>query len=145
MVGFVRAVSLAVAVMAALALGASTESRAQTGTVHLKIFKLGFIIGGGGGSGTLHYHGRTYRLSVGGVGIGSLGISGVELRGTATNLHNPADIAGTYGVAGASGSFVGGGAVARLQNEKGVVLELQGVQIGFQVSLGLGGMTIALQ
>jgi hypothetical protein len=35
--------------------------------------------------------------------------------------------------------------VARLQNEKGVVLEVHGVQIGFQVSLGLAGMTVALR
>jgi hypothetical protein len=34
----------------------------------------------------------------------------------------------------------GGAQVARLQNEKGVILEVHGVQVGFQVSLGLAGM-----
>ncbi len=66
----------------------------------------------------------------------------MNLTGVALNLHNPADIAGTYGAAGAGGTFVGGAAAVRLQNEKGVVLELHGPQMGFQVSLGLAGMTI---
>jgi len=99
----------------------------------------------GGGSGTLHFQGRTYRLSIGGIGIGSLGVSAVDLTGTATNLHRASDIAGTYGAAGAGATFVGGGQVASLQNGRGVVLTLSGPQVGFQVSLGLGGMTIAMR
>lgn len=140
-------IGIAIAAAAvAIFIAASTPSYAQTtGHVHFKVVKAGFILGVGGGGGTLVYHGRVYHLSVGGVGVGSLGIAGAELRGVALNLHNPADIAGTYGAAGAGGTFVGGAAVARLQNEKGVVLELHGVQMGFQVNLSLGGMTISLK
>lgn len=147
MLSFVRAIKLvaAVSIAAATLAGASTESLAQTGTVRLHIVKAGFIIGVGGGSGTLIYHGHRYPLSIGGIGIGSLGIAAVDLVGTAHNLRTPADIAGTYGAAGAGATFVGGAQVARLQNEKGVVLEVHGVQVGFQVSLGLAGMTVALR
>ncbi|HWX36655.1 MAG TPA: hypothetical protein VNZ53_55730 [Steroidobacteraceae bacterium] len=60
-------------------------------------------------------------------------------------MRSPGDIAGTYGAAGAGGTFVAGAQVARLQNEKGVVLEVHGVQVGFQISLGLAGLTIALR
>jgi len=122
-----------------------TPSQAQTGTVRLNIVKAGFIVGAGGGSGVLHYHGSTYRLTVGGIGLGSLGVAAADLVGTASNLHRPQDIAGTYGAAGAGVTFVGGGQVATLQNEKGVVLQLHGGQVGFQVSLGLAGMTIGLR
>ena len=139
-----RFVAVAVAAVAVLA-GASTGSQAQSGRVRLHIVKAGFIVGIGGGSGILTYHGRTYRLSVGGIGVGSLGVAAVDLVGTASNLRSPGDIAGTYGAAGAGAAFVGGAQVATLQNEKGVVLHLHGVQAGFQVSLGLGGMTIALR
>lgn len=147
MIGLTRvAKTLAtIAALAVMLVTVPTLARAQTGTVHLKIVKAGFIVGVGGGNGTLLYHGHRYRLSVGGVGIGTLGIASAHLSGTARNLASPADIAGTYGAAGAGGTFVGGAAVARLQNEKGVVLELHGVQMGFQVSLGLAGMTIALR
>ncbi len=145
MLHFFRGMKFAAAIMtmAMMLLGTPTQSRAQTGIVHLRIVKAGFIVGVGGGHGTLTYHGHTYRLSVGGIGLGSLGIASADLRGTASNLYKPADIAGTYGAAGAGGAFVGGAAVARLQNEKGVILELHGAQLGFQVSLGLAGMTIA--
>jgi hypothetical protein len=135
----------AFAVAAAMLTAASTQSQAQSGTVRLHIVKAGFIFGAGGGNGTLTYHGKRYPLTVGGIGIGSLGIAAVDLVGHAYHLRNPSDIAGTYGAAGAGATFVGGGQVAQLQNEKGVVLRLQGMQVGFQVSLGLAGMTIGLQ
>lgn len=147
MIYFRRAMKFAVAVMAlaTLLLGASTPSRAQTGIVHVKIVKIGFIVGLGGGHGTLTYHGHVYRLKVSGVHIGTIGIASAHLAGTASNLRSPYDIAGTYGAAAAEIAVVGGGKVARLQNEKGVVLELHGVQMGIEATLGLGGMTVALQ
>jgi hypothetical protein len=140
----VKLVALVAALMSIIAITV-TPSQAQTGAVRLNIVKAGFIVGAGGGSGVLHYHGRTYRLTVGGIGLGSLGIAAADLVGTASNLHNPSDIAGTYGAAGAGVTFIGGGQVATLQNEKGVVLQLRGGQVGFQVSLGLAGMTIGLR
>jgi hypothetical protein len=148
MLVFTRAIKMAAAAvsLAIMLLGAATPSQAQTtGTVRLHIVKVGFIIGVGGGNGVLIYHGQRYRLSITGVGIGSLGVAAVDLVGTASNLTSPGAIAGTYAGAGAGGTFVGGGQVATLQNANGVVLHLQGLQAGFQVSLGLGGMTLSLQ
>jgi len=55
------------------------------------------------------------------------------LDGVAYNLRSPADIAGTYGAAGAGLTFVGGAKVAQLQNENGVIIQVHGVQIGFEV------------
>ena len=148
MLVFTRAMKMAAAAvsLAVMLLGAATPSQAQTtGHVRLHIVKAGFIIGVGGGSGVLIYHGQRYRLAVSGIGIGSLGIAAVDLVGTASNLTSPGAIAGTYAGAGAGGAFVGGGQMATLQNANGVVLQLQGIQAGFQVSLGLGGMTLSLQ
>jgi hypothetical protein len=148
MLNLVRTLKFAAAVVGAVTVSSVqsyAQSPAQTGTVRLNIVKAGFIVGAGGGSGILHYHGRTYHLSIGGIGIGSLGIASVSLVGTASNLRAPGDIAGVYGAAGAGATFIGGAQVATLQNEKGVVLALHGAQVGFQVSLGLAGMTIALR
>jgi hypothetical protein len=116
-----------VAALATTTLAATTPSQAQTCSIRLHIVKAGFIVGAGGGTGTLVCHGRAFRLSVGGIGLGSLGIAAADLAGTASNVRNPANVAGTYGAAGAGVTFVGGG------------------QVGFQVSLGLAGMTIAMQ
>jgi hypothetical protein len=147
MLGLFRSMKFGVAILAGalMLVAASTQSRAQTGTVHIQIVKAGFIVGVGGGSGTLTYKGKSYRLSIGGVSVGTIGVATVNLVGTARNLRTPADIAGTYGATSASLAIVGGGKVARLQNEKGVVLEVHGVQLGLEVSLSLSGMTIALQ
>jgi hypothetical protein len=134
-----------VAALASISLAATTPSQAQSCTIRLHIVKAGFIVGAGGGNGTLLCHGRAYRLTVGGIGLGSLGIAAADLAGTASNVRNPSNVAGTYGAAGAGVTFVGGGQVATLQNEKGVVLQLSGGQVGFQVSLGLAGMTIGMR
>ena len=145
MLGFSRGAKLA-AVLMAMVLGAATSSQAQTtGTVRLHIVKAGLVIGVGGGNGVLTYRGKRYGLAINGIGIGSLGVATVDLVGSASNLRSPASIAGTYGGAGAGATFVNGSQVATLQNGNGVVLRLQGRQNGFQVSLGLDGMTISLQ
>jgi type V secretory pathway adhesin AidA len=148
MLRFVRIMKFGVAVAAAVilaSLSTQSQSQAQTGTVHLRIIKAGFIVGAGGGSGTLIYNGQRYRLSVGGVSVGTIGIATARLAGVAHNLHSPQDIAGVYQSAGAGVAIVGGPKVARLQNANGVVLELHGVQLGLEANLSLGGMTIALR
>jgi len=125
----------------------TAESKPQptTGTVRIKIVKAGVIVGVGSGSGTLTYAGKSYQLTVGGISLGSLGVASVELAGAASNLRAAADIAGTYNGTGAGATLVKGRQSATLKNEKGVVLNLRGAQAGFQISLGLGGMTLSLQ
>lgn len=138
--GLVTIVAAAVLIM-----GGPTQSQAQTGSVRIKIVKAGFIVGIGGGSGTLHFHGRNYPLRVGGISIGTIGAAGADLVGRAHNLRSPADIAGTYSALSGSFAVAGGAKVARLQNANGVVLELRGVQAGFELSFSLSGMNIALR
>ena len=150
MLGFFRTMKFGAAILAGalMMVAASTESRAQTGTtgtVRIQIVKAGFIVGVGGGKGTLTFNGKSYPLSIGGISVGTIGVATVNLEGTARNLRTAADIAGTYGAASASVAIVGGGKVATLKNEKGVVLEVHGVQLGLEASLSLSGMTIALQ
>jgi hypothetical protein len=147
MLGFYRASKICTAFAAATLVlaSASTQSYAASGTVQLKVTKVGFIVGVGGGSGTLHFQGRTYRLSVGGVSAGTIGAAGANLVGTATNLGTAADIAGTYSAAAASVAVAGGVKAVTLQNSNGVVLTLRGKQVGFEASLSLSGLTISLQ
>ena len=127
-----------------LALTVPQSAQAETGTVRLRITKVGFIVGVGGGSGILHLHGKNYRLSLGGVSAGTIGVAGADLVGTATNLRTAADIAGVYSAVSASVAVAGGGKVATLQNANGVVLHLRGRQVGFEASLALSGLTISI-
>ena len=123
----------------------ASPSYAETGSVRLKVTSVGFIVGIGGGSGTLNFRGKTYRLRLSGVSAGTIGASGMDLVGTASNLRTAADIAGTYSAASAGLAVAGGAKAATLQNPNGVVLTLQGRQVGFQANLSVSGVTISLQ
>jgi hypothetical protein len=124
---------------------AALPSYAETGTVRVRIAKAGFIVGVGGGSGILHFKGRNYRLRIDGISAGTIGIARADLVGTASNLRTASDIAGTYSAVSAGVAVAAGGKTARLQNQKGVVLELHGTQVGFELSLNLSGVTVSLQ
>src|ERR1700751_2611226 len=63
-----------IAALASISLAAATPSQAQTTcSIRLHIVKAGFIVGAGGGNGTLVCHGRATRLRGGGSGFGGLG------------------------------------------------------------------------
>jgi hypothetical protein len=126
--------------------GVSSSSQADVGSIRLTIYKAGWIIGGSGGSGVLNFHGRSYRLSTGGLDWGLLfGGSKTVLYGTVRNIDRPSDVAGVYGAAGA-GLTVGRGARAIvLTNQKGAVLELTGRQVGLMANLDLSGLAITLK
>jgi lipid-binding SYLF domain-containing protein len=126
--------------------GLSTASHADSGTVTLTIYKAGWIIGGSGGSGVLHFHGRRYGLSTGGIDYGLVfGGSKTVLHGRVSNIWRPSDVAGVYGAAGA-GLAVGRGARAIvLTNQKGAVLELSGRQVGLLANVDLSGLAITLK
>jgi len=122
-----------------------SQAEAATGAISLHIASAGFIFGVTGGSGVLSFMGRQYPLTVGGISAGALiGASATDLVGTASHLHAPGDIAGIYSAIGAGLAVAGGRRAARLTNAHGVVLRLQGRQIGFSFSIDLSGMSISL-
>jgi hypothetical protein len=123
-----------------------TPAKAATGSIAIKIFSAGFIIGVSGGSGVLTFGGQQYPLSIGGVSAGAtIGASGTELIGTAYHLQSARDIEGVYSAAGAGLSVAGGRSAAQLSNARGVVLRLRGRQVGFMFSIDLSGMQISLK
>ena len=61
-----RAGLLAIAALVATA----SIANAEDGTIRIRIFKAGFIIGGSAGEGVLTFQGRSYPLSIGGLSYG---------------------------------------------------------------------------
>jgi lipid-binding SYLF domain-containing protein len=144
----IRALRYGVVLLAAIAViaTATTPSRAQTGFVRVQVVKAGFIFGVGGGSGVLIYEGRRYPLSVRGISIGAtVGASRTELVGRAYNLRRVTDIAGTYTALGGGVAVAAGVAGVRLQNAKGVVLELRGREVGLEIAANLSGVQVNLR
>ena len=140
-----RAMVLLAAFLAAVVYLGAIEAQAESGGVRVWVVRAGVIVGAGGGEGTLTFRGKAYPFSVGGIGVGMIGASSADLVGRALNLRRPSDIAGTYSAVGAGVALAGGGRAVRLQNSRGVVLELQGMQVGVEASLNLGGMSIAMR
>ena len=137
---------VALALVAALSFTTPAAAQTQSGTIEFKVFKAGFIVGAGGGSGTLFYQGRSYPLNIGGISLGlTIGVSKAQLHGEVYNLTNPADIQGTYNAVSASYAFVGGGKTASLKNSRGVLLKVRGKQVGLKLNLSLGGLSINLE
>jgi len=148
MMNILRSLRLGAVIVGMAALLAATSAPVhaqQTGAVRLTITKAGFIVGVGGGSGVLRFKGKDYRLRVGGISAGTIGVASADLVGTASNLRTAADIAGTYTAVGASVAVAGGAKTARLQNSNGVILVLRGAQVGLELSLNLSGVTISLE
>jgi len=136
----------ALALVVAISCATVANAQAPSGTIEFKVFKVGFIVGAGGGSGTLIYQGKRYPLSIGGISLGAtIGASSADLVGEVYNLTKPTDIQGTYSAASAGAAIAGGGMAASLQNSRGVVLKVRGKQIGLEFSLDLGGLSIKLK
>jgi hypothetical protein len=132
--------------MAFAGLSQSTAVYADSGTISIRIFKAGFIIGGSAGSGVLNFQGRSYPLSIGGLSYGfTFGASETHFHGTVSNIHRPSDIAGVYAQAGAGAAAIRGAQAVVLTNQNGAVLTLTGEQNGLIVSLDLSGLALSLQ
>ena len=135
-------------VLVGLLIGFAPFAGAQKadGTIELEIVKAGLIIGGSGGSGTLHYKGKDYPVTIGGVSFGAtIGVSKAQLTGEVFNLKSAEDIQGVYAAGGAGYAMVGGEKHIDLKNDKGVLLMLRGTQKGAEFSLDLNGLKISFK
>ena len=138
----IRAALIALTVTSA---GLMTAAYADGGAIRFNVIKAGFVVGGSGGSGTLIFHGRPYRLAIGGVSYGfTFGASATDFVGTVSNIRWPSDVNGVYGAVGAGAAVVRGGGAILLTNQNGAVLELSGRQAGLIVAADLNGLVISL-
>jgi hypothetical protein len=131
---------LAAVVSAGLLLVSGTAAAADlvpSGTLTIEQVQIAFIGSGNLGGGTLIAGGQKYSFSIGGLGVGGIGVSRMEATGTVYNLKNINDFAGGY-VQARYGIAVGSMSTGQLwlQNAKGVVLELKAKRTGLALSLG---------
>jgi hypothetical protein len=139
-----RAALIALAALAGLAVTA--PARADSGSISFSVIKAGIVIGGSAGSGVLHFHGRSYRIAIGGISYGfTFGASETRFHGTVSNIFRASDVAGVYAAAGAGAALGPGAQAIVLTNEKGAVLTISGRSIGAIVAADLNGMVITIR
>jgi hypothetical protein len=116
----------------------------QTGTLRIEQISVAFIASGELGGGTFTWKGRSYPVTVGGLGIGGIGASRVLASGRVYGLTNRADLAGPY-VQLKEGWAVGRAGQGRLwlKNDKGVTISLDTSRQGLQATIGADGVVIA--
>ncbi|WP_027534568.1 hypothetical protein [Bradyrhizobium sp. WSM3983] len=144
----VRVFRLIAMLVLALGLAApATPSFAQAGgQVRVKIVKAGLLVGGGVGSGTLVYRGKTYPFKVSGLSFGiTAGATVGRLDGWASDIREVGEFAGTYSSVGGSFALVGGVSGVHLRNEKGVTIVLQGPKAGLELAANLSAIVISLK
>jgi hypothetical protein len=131
----VLAVLAAVTILAAV----STQSPAQTGSIHITLVKAGIARGG---TGNLFFRRGRYRLGIGGIDIGALPVARAELTGRVTNLHRVREVIGTYRPANGASGVAGSAKTARLQHAHDATLELHGSNAAPEFLIDLSGTTI---
>jgi hypothetical protein len=116
------------------------------GTVDMNQVQAAYIGSAGGGSGTLYYRGGVYPFTVGGLGVGGIGVSTIDPAGEVYKLNNIAQFAGSY--AQARYGFVVGTTSAGdmwLQNEAGVIMHLKAKRTGLMLTLGGDAVVISMK
>ena len=136
-----------VVLMAALVAGtgaALAQDRPPDARLAFSSTSFGLLFGYQQGQGALEFQGRKYPFTVSGIKAVTLGIAKVDALGQVYRLRELADFPGRYIAIEGGLTVVQGGGNAVLRNEKGVMLYLQNVQYGLDLTLGGGGVDIAL-
>jgi hypothetical protein len=115
------------------------------GTLELKEGSVAAGVGYSWGGGTLTFHGKKYPVSVTGLSVGSVGASSVTARGSVYNLKKLEDFSGNYTAAKAGATVGGGGAVATMQNQNGVKINLSSTSRGLKLTLAAEGVSLKLK
>jgi len=126
-----------------VSLAALAQERVKSGTVEIEQVQIAFIGSGNVGGGTLNFQGKTYRFTVGGVGVGGFGVSKMQATGEVYNLKELRQFPGGYGQAryGIAAGDKSAGEMW-LQNPNGVLISLRAKRTGLALSLGADAVYI---
>jgi hypothetical protein len=130
-----------VAVIAALTatpMTASADIDAESGRLQITLVKTRY----GGSSGILFYQGHKYGLAISGTQLKGIWITKIDLIGDALNLRTATDIVGAFTAGDGGDATLRHANTARLENPKGVILEIRGVNLKRNFTLNLLGMII---
>jgi hypothetical protein len=138
------------AALAATILGAAatapSQAQAPSGTVEINQVQIAFLVSGNLGSGRLSFQGRVYEFSIGGLGVGGIGINRLEAVGTVYGLSRIEQFPGLYGSA-RTGIAIGdqGRGQLWLENGNGVRMQLRARREGLALTIGGDGIVVQMK
>jgi len=128
-----------------IAAAQSAPAAAPDGTLSLSGGAVAAGIGFVWGSGSLNFGGAPHKVKVSGLSIVDVGAAKINARGSVYNLKKISDFDGTYTTFAAGATIAGGGGVAYLRNQNGVVIRLDSTTEGLRFNLSASGVTLKVQ
>jgi hypothetical protein len=102
---------------------------------------VGFVCG----SGQLDYRGAPHAVKVSGLSVLDVGAAKLSASGSVYNLKTLKDFDGVYTAFAAGATIAGGGGVAYLRNQHGVVIKLNSTSAGLRFNLSANGVTLKVE
>ena len=123
----------------------SAAAQPPDATLKLHTASVAAGIGYSRGGGILTFQGKEYPCRIDGLSVGEVGISSADAVGNVYNLTNLADFSGTYTAVSTGAALAGGGDVATMRNQQGVVIDLTDTSQGAKIMLAVQGVKITLE
>ena len=141
-------VALAVALLfgATAAFAAAPKDKPLSGTITIEQVQIAWMVSGNLGGGKLQFKDKTYDFTIGGLGVGGIGVSKIEATGEVYGLSKIEDFSGAYGQAryGAVAGDASTGALW-LENSRGTVIHLKAKRKGLALALGADAIYVNLK
>ena len=117
-----------------------------SGTVSIATASMGLTVGTEWGKGILTLiDSKQYRFTIKGIELGTVGAATALLHGRVYNLTKVEDFAGLYGTVEVGLTIIGGSGGIAMRNANGVVMYLESVEQGVEITMGAAAVEIKLQ
>ena len=136
---------VAIASLCLMASFLAAEAQPPDATLKVHTTSVATGVGYSWGGGMLTFQGKEYPCRIDGLTVGEVGISSGEAIGVVYHLTHLADFSGSYTAVGTGGALGGGGEIATMRNQHGVVINLIGTSQGAKIMLAVQGVKIALE
>jgi len=121
------------------------QEKVFAGTIEINSTQMAFLISGQAGGGVLEFQGQEHKFSVGGLGVGGIGIAKLNAVGAVYNMDDISKFSGSYIQARAGATLGEGKSSLSLSNKHGVIIDLKSSNKGAALQLGVDGMILSLK
>ena len=135
--------AVAAACVLAMPVAASADETPDA-TIELSGGSVAVGVGYTWGKGTLSYDGRSIPVTFKGLSLAAVGGESIRASGEVYHLGKIEDFAGNYTAASVGATVAGGGSVAAMKNQNGVVIKLHSANQGLDFNLSLEGVAFAI-
>jgi hypothetical protein len=140
-----RMISAGIAAACIFAAPAMAYAEQPDATIEFSGGSVAVGVGYSWGKGTLHYHGESIPVTLKGLSVASVGAESVRASGDVYHLASLSEFDGNYTAASAGATVAGGGDIAAMQNQNGVVIKLRSTTQGLAFKLSVDGVAIKVK